>query len=345
MKINRLSPVDARIWRDNKLVLLDKEGKFVRYVSSGECKVFSDLGKKVKHARPVAPMSSSLIENGKTVKLTVVPTLIKRNVVLTQHIDDDLTVMTGREFFKTQVLLYHGECQLRTHTGQFICTIRDPSKPRSMRGGNRAPHPDVCQCKPWGESHEGRHHKICTWNASAPLDQQAVESDSIGAVVATHGPVVSAGKPSLLSGPSTKVVTHAAPPAPKAQPPKTLLRAPDSTTEMMATPAAAPPPPRFFAPTDCPNGCLHWVKTEGSIDGEHHPLCMHKDAWEASKLEAGSAGASGPMFLVNLATREVSRQASLEEIEEASGEKGFITIGSDQYGVVPESEIKVRRTA
>jgi len=63
---------------------------------------------------------------------------------------------------------------------------------------------------------------------------------------------------------------------------------------------------------------------------KHHPICQWKEPWEAASMP--------PMVLVSLADGSVLRGASPQEIQEASGERGYITIGEDQYGVVPAAE-------
>lgn len=349
MKIVKLSPVDARTWRQNQLVLLNAEGEFVRNVTAGEAKALSELTKKAKHGRK--DVSATLLVEGKKVVLTVKPTVVQRTVQISQLVDG-LRVVSGRDHFTKQVLAVHGECQLRTHTGQFMKTIVDPSKPRPMRsrgGDARAPHPDACQCKPWGEKHEGRHHKVCSWNATAPLDQRALESGAEPSGVlemiedapeAVAGHVI--GKPSLLSPASltTKVDTSKARPSGGVIGKPSILggNAVSGAPSPVATPAVTAPAPAVkktvWSPSECPNECSAWAKVEGSVDGEHHPICQWKEGWEASRV-----GAAETMHLVSLSSGGVSREATVAEAAEAA-EKGYVVIGSEQFAVMPESEVK-----
>lgn len=341
MKIVRLTPVDARTWRQNHLVLVDKEGKLIRPLTSGETKVLADLTRKAKHTRRVS--SFELVENGGKSKLTVTPSVMQRTVLVEQQIDDGV-VMTGRDYFTSQVLAQYGECQLRTLTGQIIKTVRDPNlvRPKSNGVSTRAPHPDVCQCKPWGEAHPGRHHKICEWNLQAPIDQQAIIDEETLPIL-EHKPV---GRSVLdPKGVATKVVTSAklpaAAPAPRGA---SILSGLDSEStalraKMLGKSAEAQSPMQegLFSPEECPNKCLAWAKTQGSVDGEHHPICQYKESWEASRVSSGN----GPMFLMSLSSGEVSRAATADEITEAA-EKGYIIIGDEQFAVVPEAEAKAK---
>jgi len=333
MKIVRLTPVDARTWRENRLVLVDKEGKLMRTLSAGETKVLADLTRKAKHTRRLS--TSELVENGSSVKIVVTPSIMQRTVLVKQEIDGG-DVMTGRDYFTSQVLSQFGECQLRTLTGQIIKTVRDPSlaRPKANASSNRAPHPDSCQCKGWGEKHDGRHHKICEWNSQAPIDQQALEEEPSSIPILEHknvGRSVLDGK-----GPANRVVAPPSKPAAVPVPRGSSIlgsRAVGVVAVAGAAPAAAKQD--VWSPAECPNKCLAWAKAQGSVEGEHHPICQYKEAWEASKISVGGA----PMYLMSLANGQVSRAATAEEITEAN-EKGYIVIGEEQFAVVPEAETK-----
>jgi hypothetical protein len=319
MKTVRLSPVDARTWRENRHVLLDEQGAKVREVSNSEARLISELRKKALHTRK--PVSAEHLGDGKdaSTKITVTPTLFKRSYITKVDVGG-FGVTTGREYFMSQVLAAYGECQLRRHTGQFLITVRDPNKPRPMKGGGgRAPHPETCQCKPWGAEHPGRHHMICEWNAQAPLDQRAIEEESTPVVPTS----VQIGKPSILTGGKPMPVSGK----------PSLLSAGAGARSILATPAAPPAPEmkKVWSPADCPNDCGAWA---GTARGEHHAICEHREAWGASQITGEQ------MFLVSLITGQASRPATVDEIKEADGEKGFVTIGDEQFAVMPASNIK-----
>lgn len=326
-KVIRLNPTDQRTWRQNQSVLLDPEGNPVRNVSFAESRALADTEKRARHLRQPVRVE---VKDGATVTTIVsVPAFISRETLIVKTTIDGHEVVSGREFFKQRVLAAHGECQLRSHTGQFMCSIRDPNvvRPSAKDAMRNAPRPEACPCKDWGEPHAGRHHPICEWNVKAPPDERAHPEDSIQSMnVPLPVTILKVEKPSILDVPSRKL------PPPRRPVPATVSEVIPLPMTVQATEST-----RALSPAECV--CQEWAKSPSSEEGKHHPICQWKDAWET--LQSGKE----PMFLVNLTTGEVGRAATIDEINAARGERGYTIIGSDQYGVIPESEVNARKGA
>jgi hypothetical protein len=354
MKMLRLRSTDHRVWRENRSVLLDGGGNFVRHITPTEARTLFAVGKKARHLRRAC--SAELTVDDKKVLVEATPNPISRETMLLDSTVDGHSVMDGREFFKRQVLAKHGECQLRSQNGQFMCTVRDPNaaRPTPADASRTAPRPAHCHCKGWGQP-EGRHHRICEWNLKAPPDEQALDTDNT-AYPAQLPPVrVKEEKPSILDD-----AVGVKPPQimggatgmkigqPRELPPATSAAVPIATTPSASGsildnpvpvtpgPIAAgstivtPAEPNAPEPDDCV--CKDFPKAEGFEPGKnHHPVCQWKDSWEARQ-------APEAMLLVNLETGEVGRVATAEEITAARSEQGFVLIGDVQYGVVTEAE-------
>lgn len=288
----------------------------MRDLEVNESRVLSDLQRKARQARK--PMSIDLMEedNGKKVKKKLEVTFDRTGdiMLLTSKIDG-LTVHDGREWFIKQVLAVHGECQLRNHTGRFLRSVRDPNvqRPSAKEAARMTPKPLYCDCKTWGGPEAGvRHHPACQWNGKAPAEERA--EMALEALASSTATEALPGKPSILDiKPRERVIAPSA------------VLAPISTTP---------------SPEECDQGCSAWAKTSGSVDGQHHPICKHFDAWSAISTRATDR--KDRMFLVSLGTGEPSREATAEEVREAAGEKGFVVIGGEEFAVVPESEIEKR---
>jgi hypothetical protein len=313
MKIVKLNPTDARFWRQNQSVLVDKEGKFVRNVSLAEIRALGDTERKARHLRQ--PVRVVIQEGDRTIEIISMPTPVSRETIIIKSTVEGHEVLDGRTHFSNQVLLKHGECQLRTHTGQFMKSIRDPNvaRPSAKDAMRNAPLPKNCACAGWGTPHEGRHHSICEWNSKAPPEERAHPEDSFQTPTSIPMPSVlmKQEKPSILDTPGKPAMAAA------------VAALPMPVPVAMAMPVARPP-----------EGCVcqGWAKTAGSEDGKHHPICQWKESWEAMHQPV--------MYLMDMMTGQVGRKASGQEIQAARGEHGFVLIGETQYGVVTEDEAK-----
>jgi len=324
MKILRLSPTDARTWRENRSILIDENGDCVRPILLAETRVLSELQKKCRATRQQMEVDFKQTTPAGEVTTHIAVMfrdLGPRSTVMVSLVDG-YEVIDGRDFFQRQVLKVHGECQLRSHTGQFMKAVRDPNfqRPTAKDAQRHAPRPEHCNCKSWG-SHPGRHHSICEWNLKAPLEEQALPDEASTTIIEqrllpeTHRRME---KPSILD----------------VQTPR--KNAAESRTAAVAA-APVPVAPRIPHPDVCQCKDFAMPNTgEKRPDGVHHPICQFREAWEASSLPK--------MFLMNVSTGQITRHATSNEIR-ASGEKGYITIGDEQYGVVPESEVELKRVA
>jgi hypothetical protein len=355
MKNIRLSPTDARIWRSNTSVLVDKTGEKLRDITLAETKMVSELQKRARHTRQ--PMMANMVDGDPSTAIVVSFTEIAPRTLTMKTTIGGFELLDGREHFKRQVLKIHGECQLRKHTGQFMCTVRDPNYQRptvkdSMRS---APKPEHCQCAKWGAPHAGRHHSICEWNAGAPDDEKALVNHTGEMLHENHRTpaAIPSEKPSILKTPArlnaaTAMASNIRPVAPLGMPASSgsVLTMPvqpvvrEAPSIIDRAPASPPPPAAPAAPMKVPSPaecvCSQWEWPQGrTADASvHHPICQWKEIWDSSRVPR--------MLLVNLTTGGVERQATMAEITEASGTTGYITIGDTQYGVVPEGDVNNR---
>lgn len=327
MKILRLSPQDARTWRENRSVLVDESGDFIRHIEISETRVLSELQKKSRQTRQPMEHEFKHVMNGREVTSRIAVSfkeIAPRTTVMVSTVDGK-QIVEGREFFQRQVLKVHGECQLRTHTGQFMRAVRDPNqrRPTAKDANRNAPRPEHCKCKDWGQPHVGRHHTICEWNSKAPLEEQALPNDeTIRGSTMNDQKILPDMRP--MEKPSILEV-------------KTRKNAAESGITSVEGVPISTPIVTIPSPDTCQ--CEAFSMPDGSPrpKGVHHPLCQYREAWEARSLPK--------MVLVNLNTGEVSRAATADEIREASGDKPYIVIGEDQYGVVPEEEVRKKIAA
>jgi hypothetical protein len=357
MKNIRLSPADARTWRSNTPVLVDEKGERVRDITLAETQMMNELQKKARHTRQ--PMTADVVEGGVSTDVVVSFTEVAPRTLAMKTFIGGYEVIEGREHFKHQVLKVHGECQLRKHTGQFLCTVREPNfqRPNAKEAARYVPKPESCQCASWGEKHPGRHHKICEWNPKAPPDEQALPD----AADVSGGRAAPVGKPSILDQPTSlnaavaraevagtarpfhspsRSTTSALGPAqqapirvqPDPRPAPVARPAPAPVT----TPVAIPPAVKMPSPAECVCQGWEWPVGSQKVEGVHHPVCQWKDIWESSQVPR--------MLLVNLSTGAVERQATMEEINAAKGDKGYINIGGEQYGVVLEADVRQQQS-
>jgi hypothetical protein len=193
----------------------------------------------------------------------------------------------ARAVLKQRIFEKHGDTQLRAPSGRILGTVRSPEKSARVpieksikRGAHHAVSPKECICREWQKpaGKEAEHHPICvlkgTWEA-----QQARSPDV----------------------PRERVVVSAS-----SEPHDTLPAPPEESGAVLvdaAPPAApAPRPLRPSPPAECV--CREW---SGAVDGNHHPLCAFRKAWEAQQ---GKAAAQ----LVELETGTVIREATDDEV-------------------------------
>lgn len=349
MKIVKITPSQVREWRANLPVLVDPGEPLavVRPLTEREVKIFSELERRAKQSREGQLAVESEGESNER-RLAIELLEVNPQTIAMQKTIDGLRVVDGREHFKSRILAKHGECQMRSFTGRLMKTVRDPKKIRPTVGVPlNAPKPENCPCQEWagpdGLPHPGRHHRVCEWNGKAPLEERAL--DAGGIVVDRTAPD---GTPALekkieperpieyrsmgraMPPPATAMLGNA--PIARAQDVPTAVAIVVEETKKTITPENATDD-EVPNPSTCV--CQEWLRPNGEKGGgDHHPVCQWKDRWEriGKKIPNGKV-------LVDLETRAVLRQATLEEEEEARGDRGYCTVAGRPYGVVPAGEV------
>lgn len=385
MKKLKLTPTQMREWRMNVPVLVADDGITVlRALSPVEIDTFARLETLVKHTRE----GQAYIENeGTPDEKQVVIELAQVNatmLAMRRHVNGK-EVIDHRERFKKEVFQKFGACQLTNFTGKYLASVRDQSAIPNIGSVAGVPHPSACQCREWagpdGLSHAGRHHKICSWNEKAPLEERALDGGGIISNVKSvpeGTPNVAPKKleppkpvgifrkltakstlaPSAVTARLTMPVAGAArasgSPVATVNPLAAVVGTNPTSLVVVAPPARVGPlTPENATDAEVPKPeecvCKGYARTTGSEDGHHHPICQWEERWKmiAPPADVGAAVSDMPYerkYLVDLETREAPRAATAEEIAEASGESGFCTINGRQYGVVPESEMKQEHT-
>lgn len=353
MKIVKITPTQFREWRANMPVLVDPKGnplEKLRTITEKEAKVLSELERRAKHMRE----GQLFIEGeGTPAEKRIEISLLEVNpqTIAMHKSIDGMRVVDGREFFRQKMLSKHGECQMRSVTGRLMGTIRDPKKIRPTVGVPlNTPRPENCECREWagpdGLPHPGRHHRVCPWDKKAPLEERSIEAGGIVVdrtapegtptfdrkalepdlpfEIRSTGGAVSPPARAMLGGfspiPVTPSVAQAVP-AVIVEPTKRVVTPENATDEEV------PPYDKCI--------CQEWLRPDGSKGGaDHHPVCQWKERSEriAKNTPTGKV-------LVDLETRAVLRQATIEEEEEAKGDKGYCTVAGRPYGVVPAMEV------
>lgn len=356
MRIVKITPLQTREWRRNAPVLLapSSDVDVVRPLTEKEVRVFVELEKRARHTRE-AQLYTEEEGTPKEQRFEIELVEAAQNTIAMRKKIDGLVVGSGREIFKRRMLLKYGECQMRSFTGRFMGAIRDPSKIRPTVGVPlNTPKPENCSCQEWagpdGLPHPGRHHRVCPWNAKAPLEERALDAGGIivDKAAPEGAPLVKKPEPEVEFPGEFRSVGRAAPPnvpsgllgmhqprpapmvvvQPVTLPEGKILNPP--VAQVAETVATKPPEEEMPTPDKC--SCQEWIRPDGSkADGtDHHPMCKWKQKWDAR--------GTVDKVLVDLETKEILRRASPEELEEASGKGGYCMVGGKPYGVVPAGE-------
>jgi hypothetical protein len=350
MKKVKMSSEESRAWRVNQTKLVDKDGVVVRDVNPVEVDVLKQLDQRAVVTRK---METAIIDEGTETesKIQVTPVPVAPGVAALKRTINGHAIEEDRDLIKKAFLMKHGTCQAISMTGQMKFRVRDPRDvppPRTMAGNmSNTPQPDTCPtCSKYAGRQPGRHHFICQYNNVAPPEERG---DRDGTVITQQAAPAGSVVPPQPTVPRVKFLPSVAtaetegPPVPingsKPVPPPSavpaFLRGPEKTvidTTGAAPVAAAPAKPSVYSPLDCPNTCTKYAGYLG--DGKHHHMCTWKAAWEATQ-----SGAE-PTFLVNAKTGDILREASPEEIVEASQNLRICKVGGEEYGVLTKSELE-----
>lgn len=203
------------------------------------------------------------------------------------------------------------------------------------------PSPDACLCKAYAGTEPGKHHKVCQhrlqWEQGQGIKTLIVDSAFSKAV---H-------TPASATVITTNTVQHLALPAIQTGMPHAIPTAmpndkPGGFVESKAPGVKALPPPvvkKIPSPAECV--CKEFARPTPKPgdppvpDNMHHPICQHFDEWNKQ-----NAGQSEKLYLLDLETRVVMREATSDEIRESQEEEkqsGTPTVRIDDklYGVVP----------
>jgi hypothetical protein len=357
MRIVKITPTQFRQWRQNMPVLIDPTGnplESLRTITEKEAKILAELERRAKQSREGQMWIES--EGTPTEKRVEISLLeVNPQTIAMQKSIDGLRVVDGREHFKQKMLAKYGECQMRSVTGRLMGTIRDPKKMRPTVGVPlNAPRPENCPCREWagpdGLPHPGRHHRVCEWNGKASLEERAL--DAGGIVVDRTAPDGTPAHEQKVTEPDLpfeiRSTGRTASPVVRA-----MLGSGARSTEVVATPKRdtipVPAVPvevekRVITPENATDDevpspdkcvCQEWLRPDQTTGGpDHHPVCQWKERYERIAKSAPTG-----KVLVDLETRAVLRQATLEEEEEAKGDKGYCTVSGKPYGVIPVSEV------
>jgi len=111
---------------------------------------------------------------------------------------------------------------------------------------------------------------------------------------------------------------------------------------IISRPKALPPPspvtPTVMSPDICVCKDFPWPKGERDPKS-HHPICMHYDAWRSANPETPEATPKEKLYLLDLDTKTVMREATMEEVQESEEEEKrsgtpMVKIDDKLYGVV-----------
>ena len=149
MKNYRITRDEYYRWRENRPILVDTDGRFVRYATDNEI---------------AAEFKSR--QRGGIVK-------VKEN-------DKLLSFSSDRELLKKEILAKHGECKVQLFNGKYLAAIHDPNKKPTPRVEEKIQiSPERCQCANWTGRQAGRHHPVCYHNQFAPPEQQGFAAEQV----------------------------------------------------------------------------------------------------------------------------------------------------------------------
>jgi hypothetical protein len=265
MRIVKFSSSEARRWRANRDVLVKDDGTMFRYASTKETRAVAEAKLKGVNLR---------VRDGDTV----------------------YSIKPDREMMKRELLIRHGECQVRMMNMTFVAQVRDPNleRPKPGEADRSGPSPEHCQCRKWAGRKPGRHHWTCHWNQYAPADQRGE---------LTEGTMQAAPEP--VPEPAVTTVKHESPVVVDSLP--TVQQVPvfeveeevdeippmpppiggASSVAFVATPAYAAKVPEAALPVPEPEKCVcaRWARQEQegfplwNDSGLHHYMCEFFDAW------------------------------------------------------------------
>ncbi len=150
MKKVRINHEQYARWRNNRGVLVNDQGAFVRYATEAE----TDAEFRAQ----------------------------KRGVVVkVLHEGQKLSFSTDRELLKKELLAKHGPCRLAMFNNVILSTITDGTPRVSAKPpeGKTQVSPEHCSCASWGGRQAGRHHPTCQYNRHALPEHQGFAPEQV----------------------------------------------------------------------------------------------------------------------------------------------------------------------
>lgn len=313
-KIIRMSPSEAREWRQNIPQLIRPDGTVERAVTQAEESAIQALVNRAKKSRN--SLEAEVLGKPLVVKLHATGNgrdhfymEVFYDIANVEGKEIPLKKVAGRDVIKSYFTKLHGQdVQLKHPNGTFagMARLEGVERPTYLESGRLAPKPENCTCRDWGDSHPDQHHPACPYNAMAPHDER--------------------GTPTKTARQMTKV-----PPAPANV--RLTAQDPEVTQVKVQAPITKSPSAVTEAPAPDNCQCTPWVKPHGAPKDKHHPVCQYFRAWELKNRV--------PRNLVDLETGTVIRPATVEEIGEAEVREAktgspLIIIGEATYAVLPE---------
>ena len=228
-KVIHLNSDTYRAWRMNHYVLVDEDQNIMRPAKRGEVEAYGDAQ---KHHRTLYVKVEGKV----------------------------CSFVQSRELQKRAWFEQYGDCIIKASNGRFLCTARDPKVARptyqQTATGRSAPAPHECECRNWGEPHEGRHHPHCSWNRFASKPEKADPKKKL----------------------TEAVVVLKAEDVPEVAEPETAGGVLPSNITSNAVRTVAP------APEACV--CREWPRYDGPTRG-HNKYCQYHEQWEAENPPSG----------------------------------------------------------
>ena len=331
-KIVKLKQDEFRNWKTNAFVVLGKDGLVAdRVLTVPEAQI---VGALVAKAKQVGRGLKDTVKTagGESFEIEVQMRAIGEGLMPYVRVDQKEVIHT-RELMIRQFFAKHGNCQLRTHTGRFLKSVRDPNQSDAKPGesakiGKRitnAPKPEQCLCRSFLGTEPGRHHTHCQWNMKVPVEERArprhvIEAERQRAAedaIANARPI---DEPTVNQIALDHLNSNQAPPmrpAPIMQNVQASLGevTEDTPVAFGTTPTPLTPPPELGPPSS-----RTLPQSEGSVVEDE------------------------PFMLVDIGTGATLREAREDEVAEAvlNEEKtgaATLILGGRPYAIIPKSQL------
>ncbi len=332
-KIIKLDRNQRSHWRRNEIKLVVDNGtlvgSIVRNITPQEQDALTKLS--ARHSR---------IQDGDKTYCFDPPTLdergnqktLSRRYIISEG--KELHPVTTRDLIAKQLYSDHGPVQIRASSGQILKQVTMPGDRIPFTQSQQALPPANCVCTSYQNREEGKHHYACPYNLLAPVSEQGVNPNADNDQTSAqefHDAFGTVQNPAETG----------------------------NVAQSVSVPAVVKVP----SPEEC--ACIEYA---GVQEGEHHDMCVHRDAWEKQEALVSSAQLQLPlpesvepsepapptppsepdttMVLMSPTGGPELREATEEEIEESEAsceETGMPLIAVDGvgYAVLPRETVKL----